>query len=81
MPYRTGRSGATSRRILRTEAGVNRILTRWREMHHVVVNASTWSPRRAVFSTAALLLAIGLSGCGLTIPADPDGTLSSVTGS
>lgn len=27
------------------------------------------------------MLAIGLSGCGLTIPADPDGTLSSVTGS
>lgn len=50
-------------------------------MHHVVVNASTWSPRRAVFSAAALLLAISLSGCALTIPADPDGTLQSVTGS
>ncbi len=36
---------------------------------------------RAVFSAAALLLAISLSGCGLTIPADPDGTLQSVTGS
>jgi hypothetical protein len=50
-------------------------------VHHVVVNASMWSPRSAVLSTAVLLLAINLSGCGLTIPADPDGTLSSVTGS
>lgn len=69
------------RRILPTDASVNRILRRRREVHHVVVNASMWSPRSAVLSTAVLLLAIGLSGCGLTIPADPDGTLSSVTGS
>lgn len=29
---------------------------------------------------AALSLAAGLAGCGLTIPADPDGTLDAVTG-
>ncbi|PCE13385.1 hypothetical protein AUC47_08905 [Microbacterium sp. SZ1] len=29
-------------------------------------------------AAAALLLAAGLSGCGLTIPTDPDGTLESV---
>ncbi|MFJ5000027.1 hypothetical protein ACIP5T_17885 [Microbacterium sp. NPDC088619] len=45
------------------------------------MNASTPALRRAIASGAALLLAIGLSGCGLTIPADPDGTLESVTGS
>lgn len=80
VPVGRGRR-ATDRRILPARASVNRILRRRREMHHVVVNASTWSPRRAVFSAAALLLAISLSGCGLTIPADPDGTLQSVTGS
>ncbi|WP_431070800.1 hypothetical protein [Microbacterium phyllosphaerae] len=45
------------------------------------MNASTRSPRRAVSAAAALLLAAVLSGCGLTIPADPDGTLESATGS
>lgn len=28
----------------------------------------------------ALVLAVGLSGCGISIPADPDGTLDRVTG-
>lgn len=39
-----------------------------------------WTPRRAVSAAVALLLTAGLSGCGLTVPADPDGTLESVRG-
>ncbi|MFB4354216.1 hypothetical protein RAC69_13780 [Microbacterium sp. LS_15] len=35
---------------------------------------------RICAAAAALLLAGGLSGCGLTIPIDPDGTLESVRG-
>ncbi|WP_235558856.1 hypothetical protein [Microbacterium sp. Leaf161] len=45
------------------------------------MNASTRPLLRAISAAVALLLATALSGCGLTIPADPDGTLSSVTGS
>lgn len=45
------------------------------------MNASTWTLRRAVPAAAALLLTAALSGCGLTIPADPDGTLESAQGS
>ncbi|KQR37665.1 hypothetical protein ASF80_16595 [Microbacterium sp. Leaf159] len=36
--------------------------------------------RRVVASAAGLLVALGLAGCGLTIPEDPDGTLASVSG-
>ncbi|MCM3779745.1 hypothetical protein [Microbacterium hydrocarbonoxydans] len=35
---------------------------------------------RIVAAATALLLAAGLSGCGLTIPTDPDGTVESVRG-
>lgn len=35
---------------------------------------------RAASALVALLLTIGLSGCGATIPADPDGTLEAVSG-
>ncbi|WP_350223956.1 hypothetical protein [Microbacterium sp. LMC-P-041] len=66
--------------ILRATSGVNPVLTAALRGHHVVVNASTWTPRRAVSAAVALLLAAALSGCGLTIPADPDGTLASATG-
>ncbi len=45
------------------------------------MNASTPTVRRAVSAAAALLLTAALSGCGLSIPTDPDGTLDSVTGS
>lgn len=82
LPYRAAAGHEPpDRRILSADASVNRILHRRREVHHVVVNAPTPTHRRAIVSAAALLLAIGLSGCGLTIPADPDGTLHSVTGS
>ncbi|WP_240747292.1 transporter substrate-binding domain-containing protein [Microbacterium sp. K24] len=37
-------------------------------------------PRRATGIVAALALSAALAGCGLTIPADPDGTLDAVTG-
>ncbi len=36
--------------------------------------------RRWATAAIGLILAGALSGCGLTIPADPDGTLSSVSG-
>lgn len=35
---------------------------------------------RACSAAAALVLAVSLSGCGLTVPADPDGTLDAVSG-
>jgi len=36
---------------------------------------------RAIVTTlGALVLALGMSGCGLQIPADPDGTLERITG-
>jgi ABC-type amino acid transport substrate-binding protein len=35
---------------------------------------------RIQFATAALVLAIGLSGCAMSFPADPDGTLDRVSG-
>lgn len=38
------------------------------------------SRRRAAESAAALLAALSLVGCSLTIPSDPDGTLDSVRG-
>lgn len=44
------------------------------------MNASRPCLLRAVSATAVLLLAAALSGCGLTIPADPDATLASATG-
>ena len=67
--------------LLRGTSTVNPVLVRGTARQHGVVNASTRSPRRAVSAAAALLLAAVLSGCGLTIPADPDGTLESATGS
>lgn len=36
--------------------------------------------RRWIATGAALMLAVGLTGCGLQIPRDPDGTLDRVTG-
>lgn len=36
--------------------------------------------RRAAASAVALLAALSLAGCGMTIPSDPDGTLDSVRG-
>lgn len=45
------------------------------------VNSSTILLRRILAVTAASVAAIGLAGCGgLTIPADPDGTLRTVSG-
>jgi ABC-type amino acid transport substrate-binding protein len=35
--------------------------------------------RRTASAATALLVTISVSGCGLTIPADPDGTLDTVT--
>ncbi|MEV4737653.1 MULTISPECIES: hypothetical protein [unclassified Microbacterium] len=35
--------------------------------------------RSVAVAGTALAFALGLSGCGLTVPADPDGTLESVT--
>ncbi|WP_449281289.1 hypothetical protein [Leucobacter sp.] len=35
---------------------------------------------RIVTVSAALLLGLGLQGCGLTVPTDPDGTLEGVRG-
>ncbi|KNY05957.1 hypothetical protein [Microbacterium sp. GCS4] len=35
--------------------------------------------RSMAVAGTALALALGLSGCGLTVPADPDGTLEGVT--
>lgn len=36
--------------------------------------------RRVIASTVAVIAGCALAGCGLTIPADPDGTLDSVRG-
>jgi ABC-type amino acid transport substrate-binding protein len=36
--------------------------------------------RRLAATAAGLAVAFALSGCGLTVPSDPDGTLGSVTG-
>ncbi|MBM7466677.1 hypothetical protein [Microbacterium esteraromaticum] len=36
--------------------------------------------RRTMSTAGALLLAIALSGCGISVPTDPDGTLEHVTG-
>ncbi|MGH3690110.1 MAG: hypothetical protein ACRDT7_08150 [Microbacterium sp.] len=35
---------------------------------------------RAASVSAAFVLTLGLSGCGLTVPADPNGTLDTVSG-
>ncbi|MFK3676806.1 hypothetical protein ACI2IP_03710 [Microbacterium sp. NPDC090218] len=45
------------------------------------MNRSLRSLRRRLAPTAAgLAVAVALSGCGLTVPSDPDGTLDSVSG-
>lgn len=45
------------------------------------LRASRWRRRwRPAALAAAIVLAGALSGCGLTIPADPDGTLETATG-
>jgi len=46
-------------------------------MRTVIENRRT---RRTALTAAALLLATALSGCGISIPTDPEGTLEKVTG-
>ena len=70
-----------ARGLLRRTSTVNPVLVRDTARQHGVVNAPTRPLLRAIPAAVALLLAAALSGCGLTIPADPDGTLESVTGS
>lgn len=45
-----------------------------------LVSTISTSLRRIVGTVAAATMAVMLAGCGLTIPADPDGTLDSVRG-
>lgn len=66
--------------VLSRVAPVNRVLDPAPHEQHGVVNASTRLLRRTLAAATALLLAVGLSACGITVPTDPEGTLDTVTG-
>ncbi len=85
MPYGISLTPHPSRRpharpLATPGAVVNRIADRGALRDHGSVNRRRAHAGRAVGAVTAIALLTAVSGCGLTVPTDPDGTLQSVSG-